>query len=634
MILPLVGELLSRVGRQQAVEECFDRLRRGSPAQADRSAWADRREVVLTGLTDPAKALLVALAVQALSKQTILLVESNQKADDFEALTLYFLRALGRANAQVTVLPSHEVLPYDHQSPHPEISEARAAALWRLTSGEADLIIAPVSAAVLRLREPQYYRSLALALARGEDVPREELVAHLSSVGYETVETVEMPGQFAVRGGILDVFPPEAERPVRLELLGDTLESLREFDTDTQRSTSPVERITLLPLTDSPRSAEQLERLRAPVIAGREGSEWREPDVPAGFFPGWEFRAFLTERRESNLLRLRDNVLVIEDEPAALDAALEKYRARFTEAAGEEADAAPPDKYILNDDEWQRDKQAVARFGLEQLAVEKTAESQFTLPTRPTTRYHGNVPAFMAELKGRLNAAEQIFLSAASTGELERLADLCHEFELPFRLGELGQGATASRLADESSAGSVPAAVLIKAPLEAGVEFASAKLSLFGNSDLFETAATPTRPRTRPKTAGFFSDFSDLKAGDFVVHVDHGIGRFQGLRQVSVDGVNGEFLLLEYAEDAKVYVPLTRLDLVQKYQSLGGAEPRLDRLGAQAWEARKSRVRKSVNDMAQQLLKLYAERKSVEGHAFPADTPWQKEFEDAFEFQE
>ncbi|HVA16796.1 MAG TPA: hypothetical protein VMV59_03675, partial [Candidatus Dormibacteraeota bacterium] len=370
MILPLVGELLSRVGRQQAVEECFDRLRRGAPAQNG------QREVVLTGLTDPAKALLVALAVQSLSKQTILLVESNRKADDFEALTLYFLRALGRANAQVTVLPAHEVFPYDHQSPHPEISEARAAALWRLTSGEADLVIAPVTAAVLRLREPQYYRSLALALARGEDVPREELLAHLASVGYEAVETVEMPGQFAVRGGILDVFPPEAERPVRLELLGDTLESLREFDTDTQRSTSPVERITLLPLTDSPRSAEQLERLRAPVIAGHEDSERREPDVPAGFFPGWEFRAFLGDRRESNLLRLRENVLVIEDEPAALDAALEKYRARFAEAAAEEPEEAPPESYIVNDEEWRRAKEMVSRLGLEQLALGSSSESQ------------------------------------------------------------------------------------------------------------------------------------------------------------------------------------------------------------------------------------------------------------------
>ena len=228
-----------------------------------------------------------------------------------------------------------------------------------------------------------------------------------------------------------------------------------------------------------------------------------------------------------------------------------------------------------------------------------------------------------------------MLLSAASTGELERLADLSHEYELPFRLGELGQGATASRLADESSGGTIPAAVLIKAPLEEGVEFSSAKLSIFGSSDLFETVAAPAaRQRSRPKTASFFSDFSELKPGDFVVHVDHGIGRFQGLRQVNVDGVSGEFLQLEYAEDAKLYVPLTRLDLIQKYQSLGGAEPRLDRLGAQAWEARKSRVKKSVTDMAQQLLKLYAERKAVQGHAYPADTPWQKEFEDAFEFQE
>ncbi|HVA71732.1 MAG TPA: transcription-repair coupling factor [Candidatus Limnocylindrales bacterium] len=622
MILPLVGELLARVGRQPAVEECLDRLRRGV------------REVVLTGLTDPAKALLTAIAARSLAKQTILLVDSNQRADDFAGLALYFLRALGKANAQVTVLPAHEVFPYDHQSPHPEISEARAAALWRLTSGEADLVIAPIAAAVLRLREPQYYRSLALALARGEEVPREELLAHLASVGYEAVETVEMPGQFAVRGGILDVFPPEAERPVRLELLGDTLETLREFDTDTQRSTSPVERVVLLPLTDCPRTAEQLARLGTLVLAGHEDAERRAPESPAGFFPGWEFRAFLADRREANLLGLRDNALVIEDEPAALDAALEKYRARFAEAAAKEPEAAPPESYILSDEEWQRAKQATARFGIERLAIEKSGGSQFTLPTRPTTRYHGNVAAFMAELKGRLNSGEQIFLSAASTGELERLADLCHEFELPFRLGELGQGATASRLADESSAGSVPAAVLVKAPLEEGVEFVSAALSLFGNSDLFETVATPSPPRSRAKTGSFFSDFSELKAGDFVVHVDHGIGRFQGLRQVSVDSVNGEFLLLEYAEDAKVYVPLTRLDLVQKYQSLGGAEPRLDKLGSQAWEARKSRVRKSVGDMAQQLLRLYAERKSVEGHAFPADTPWQKEFEDAFEFQE
>src|SRR5208282_4810630 len=157
----------------------------------------------------------------------------------------------------------------------------------------------------------------------------------------------------------------------------------------------------------------------------------------------------------------------------------------------------------------------------------------------------------------------------------------------------------------------------------------------YGNADLFETQAPPSqRSRARPKTASFFSDFSDLKPGDYVVHIDHGIGQFEGLRQVGVEGATGEFMLLRYAGDAKLYVPLARLDLIQKYQSLGDVEPVLDRLGTTVWETRKARVKKSVSDMAEQLLALYAERKTAVGHAFPKDTNWQREFEDAFEFEE
>ena len=624
MILPLVGELLSRIGRQPAVEESFDRLRRGS------------EEVRLAGLTDAAKTLIAALVIQNLSRPAILVVESNTKADFFAALAEYFSRALCRSKPRVSILPAHEVLPYDHQSPHPEISEARASALLRIASAQVDLVIAPVTAAMLRLRDSDFYRSLARSLVRGEDVPREELLSHMASVGYEAVDTVEMPGQFAVRGGILDVFAPESERPVRIELLGDTVESLREFDPNTQRSANSLETVTLLPLTEFPRREFWNESSPNVSIDGDRENISSAPASasPEGFSPGWEFRAFLADKRGADLLRLWEKPLVLLDEPTALAAALDDYRARLSEAASREPDSASPGRYILSDEEWQAALRSAAILNLERLSVEVSAGSSLSLSSRPTARYHGNVPAFMAELSGRLNSGEKIMLSAASTGELERLADLCHEFELPYSMGETAEGATASRLADDSSSGSVPAAVLIKAPLDEGVEFVSAKLSIFGNSDLFEVTPAPARPRARPKTASFFSDFSELKQGDFVVHVDHGIGRFAGLRQVSVDGVNGEFLLLEYAEDAKLYVPLTRLDLVQKYQSLGGAAPKLDRLGSQAWEARKSRVRKSVGDMAQRLLRLYAERKTAGGHSFPKDTPWQEEFEDAFEFQE
>jgi transcription-repair coupling factor (superfamily II helicase) len=256
------------------------------------------------------------------------------------------------------------------------------------------------------------------------------------------------------------------------------------------------------------------------------------------------------------------------------------------------------------------------------------------LATQPTTRYHGNVAAFMAEVRGRITAGEQVMASAGTTGELERLADLCHEYEMPYRLGELEEDVTTARLAEDSTAGSVPALVLAKAPLAEGVVFPECKVALYGAGDLFETWPAPLRPKPRPKTASFFSDFSELKPGDFVVHVDHGIGQFEGLRQLETDGARGEFMLLRYADDARLYVPLARLDLVQSYRSLAGARPQLDKLGGTAWVARKARVRRSLTDMAEQLLRLYAERKTVRGLAFSGDTPWQKEFEDAFEFEE
>ena len=189
-----------------------------------------------------------------------------------------------------------------------------------------------------------------------------------------------------------------------------------------------------------------------------------------------------------------------------------------------------------------------------------------TLHTQPTTRYHGNVAAFIAEARNRIAAGENVMVSAASTGELERFADICHEFELPYRMGELEENATVTRLAEEGSNAPGSAMLLTKAPLAEGVVFADAKVVLYGNADLFETLPPPAqRSRARPKTASFFSDFSDLKPGDYVVHVDHGIGQFEGLRQVAIEGATGEFMLLRYAGDAKLYVPLARLDLIQKY---------------------------------------------------------------------
>ena len=205
-----------------------------------------------------------------------------------------------------------------------------------------------------------------------------------------------------------------------------------------------------------------------------------------------------------------------------------------------------------------------------------------------------------------------------------------------FRLGSRTR--SGESYADETSyfAGEILTATLAKAYVPDGVMLPDANLSILGARDLFdESDSVVTRPqRHKSKTSAFLSDFRDLQVGDYVVHVEHGIGQYQGLKEINQGNGNAEFMLLEYAEGARLYVPLTRLDLVQKYRSSEGAKPVLNHLGTAAWSKTKARVRKAMKDMTDELLKLYAERKTAEGHAFSPDNEWMREFEDAFEFNE
>ncbi len=650
MILPQMAELLGRVGRHPSMEAAVESLRRGAAV------------VRLSGLNDTAKALCVAYLAASFERPVVVVTDSTRRAERLAEPLRYFQQAFHpsqseKAGAGVALLPSLDVLPYQGRSPHAEISEARAVALWRFATGEATVLVTPLGAAAMRLHDAEFYRGLALHIERRADVELERVVAHLASVGYERHELVEMPGQFAVRGGILDVYSAEAARPVRVELFGDTVESLREFDPGTQRSVQPVERSTVLPLTEAPRRPDLLMR----AYAAAKGAEAGEDELRhAGAFPGWEFAAWSLEPPAHSLFDLAERPIVVLDEPAALDesyrAQWERLRESFDESRAEGTPGVgPPENYFQSPEQWRESVRRQACVELEQLALEEgesgegrgeretratdglqwgTRSALWNVVTQPTTRYHGNVAAFMAELRGRVQAWEQTAVAAASTGELERLADLCREYEIAYQLGERDESATMARLADDASAGSVPAVALIKAPLAEGVVFPELKLALYGNGDLFDTLPAPERPRRRPKTASFFSDLGDLKPGDYVVHVDHGIGQFDGLRQLETDGAPGEFMLLHYADEARLYVQLARVDLVQKYRTLGDAVPALDKLGGMAWETRKKRVKKTVADMAEKLLRLYAERKTVSGHAFPADVPWQREFEDSFDFEE
>ena len=575
--------------------------------------------ISIAGLHDVAKALVAAYIAHELRRPAFFVTESNRRAEALAETVRFFSGIFPGALGGVTTLPAFDTLPWQSQSPHPDILERRAATLFRLADGQISLVIAPVTAALWRYQDPYLYLSLARTLARDTEVPLEDLLLHLGSVGYTRTEMVELPGHFAVRGGIIDIFSPESQRPVRIELLGDSVESVREFDPRTQRSIAPVVRTTLLPLTEW--------SVPAPERAdGDEEAAWENPSF---FGPRSEAgQSALFELSESSL-----RPIVFLDEPAALREAATKHLAQAVENYERHGHANAPtaEHYFWTEAQFATALEKTSQINVEQLAISIGSIPQFELPSRPSPRFHGDVVACMSDVKSQLADGGKVLLTAASTGELERLADICREYESPYVLGESEDAAAGftSERAHESAA-----LLLIRAPFSDGVAFPESKLTLFGNSDLFEVTPSLERPSRKIRTSGFFSDFAELKPGDFVVHVDHGIGQFEGLRQIESDGRRGEFMLLRYAEDSRLYVPLERMDLVQSYRVVEGAHPPLDKLGGTGWNTRKTRVRKSLEDMAEQLLALYAARKTAPGLAFSPDGNFQREFEDAFEFEE
>src|SRR5579863_5577595 len=241
MILPFVREIFADLEQSPS----FERVRRLL------SLGAGRRRV--SGLTPTARSLYIPLMARAARQPVVVIVADNKAAETLEPMLKAGCELTGAVDpARVVRLPAHDVLPFENLSPHPDVQEQRAAALWKLATGAVDILIAPVEAAALRLFDRDYYAGLAVTIRRGEEVDVEVLTTHLASVGYTQMDLVEMPGQFTRRGGILDVYSPEHDRPVRIEFFGDEIESIRRFDPETQRSQSGLDETQLLPLTETP----------------------------------------------------------------------------------------------------------------------------------------------------------------------------------------------------------------------------------------------------------------------------------------------------------------------------------------------------------------------------------------------
>src|SRR6201994_740731 len=280
MVLPFVRDALASIEHTDG----FERVRRHL------SLARGRRRV--SGLTATARALCIPLFAHAAQAPVVVLVADNKAAESLE-LTLRAAAELTGAvePKRILRLPAHDVLPFEGISPHPDVQEQRASVLWKIATHRASIVIAPVEAACMRLFDGPYYAGLAQELRRGEEVDIEMLLDHLRAIGYTQMDIVEMPGQFPRRGGILDVYSPEMDRPVRIDFFGDEIESIRKFEPESQRSSTPLDEALLLPLTETPVTEKLLAAVHARLTKS-ENADLEEDDAAAvSVFPGWEFFA-------------------------------------------------------------------------------------------------------------------------------------------------------------------------------------------------------------------------------------------------------------------------------------------------------------------------------------------------------
>ena len=558
------------------------------------------RPRAVRGLTASAKAFAVAgLAHDAGDAIVLWVLPTDHDLEDATSDARYFLSALEAlpdavAERVVLPLPSHQVDPYRGLSPHFRVTSARARALHASALGLARVIVASAQGLLPRLASPESVLATSFDLRPGTEVAPHALAEILVDGGYEHQDPVDEHGEYCLRGGILDVYPAGEPTPIRVEFIGDSVESIRRFDPSTQRSIETLDQFQIVPV--------------------------REPGGDEGGATIFDY------------LRASRAMRVVCSEPEDIRTQIEKWavqlRASFEERTSDKAvpggeRRSPSSLFATAEDVAPFLANAVT---LEELALDEAddaaaSRSQAThVASQPSQEFRGRISDWVTDVRQARDRGETVLFVASTHGRAERTVELLRDYEvlaLPAGQEERAEGAV----------------LVAEGLLSRGFRMPSAGLQIYAEADVFEEDRRRTSGnRKRSLAATFLSDLRDLKVGDYIVHVDNGIGQFVGLKQLAIGhgDIVQEFLELRYHGEDKLFVPVERLDLVQKYT--GAGSPSLDRLGGASWEKAKKKVKKAMRDMAEELLKLYAARRAMPGHAFAADTHWQEEFEDAFEW--
>lgn len=608
------------------------------------------RVICLSGLTSVgAKAFVLSKLQAETGRSCVVVTDSNSEMEIWTSDLGYFA-----TDSTIVALPSFETDPYSGVSPHAETQERRALAFWQLQNRNSSFVVMSARSLIQRTVTPKAITALGCILIRDSDFPPETLIEKLIAGGYVREDPIFGPGQFSVRGGIVDVWSPDADSPVRIEFFGDTVESIRMFDADTQLSTGQVERIAVAPMRELAVSPQDFrdwaffasERFADDKFARnlKDRTDFAETGET---FSGWEFLIPLVKPLSASVFDHLPECVFVIDEPTAIEHTLttlyDHVNNNFDAVIDSGEVGLEPNELFISPEDLRT--KLNARSSVEFRALGRTAAgtdeefaiaentkaeplflftaaskaTEIEMQSRSTRKYHGNIEAFVTDLglrakKKGLQSKTEIVMQ--TPGMAERMQEILREYD-------------ASLATDSIQIGD----------LSSGFELPAFGLILYSEGDIFGEAAEKenrnlkaTTQKRKSKLGAFVSDFRDLKIGDYVVHVDHGIGRFDGLQTISSQGAEREFMLLIYADDAKLFVPVERMDLVSRYSSGEATAPALDRLGGLGWQKTKAKAKRAMRDMADELLRLYAERKLVRGHAFSPDAPWQHEFEDAFPY--
>lgn len=597
-------------------------------------------EQLVAGLSGSARSMLVSVINQSITKPVLLVTHQLVHAQSlYDDLVVF----VGEEN--VHLYPVNELIASEIAFSSPELRSQRIEALTEWTKNKSGILIAPVAALKRILPPPNYWNKYQLTFTLGKEIDIEKYLTFLIDMGYERASMVTTPGEFSKRGGIIDIYPLTEENPIRIELFDEEIDSIRFFDAETQRSLSKLDEIIIKPVSellltdeDIMAASGKLEDALAISLKKMKKSEVKEHLIETmeedisrlknieRFQEMYKYIGYFYDEPASLLDYLTKDGLVILDEMSRVQETavnLDTEEAEWYSSLLESGKMVQNSRFSYD---WQTvmDNMSQQRLYMSVFLrhiPNTNPQNIVNLSSRVMQEFHGQMHLFKNELVRWEKGGFSVVILAPDEQRAEKIHTILTDYDI--------DAAVTKELKLP-----VEKPTITVGNISGGIELPMHKLVFITENELFKKRVKRARRQQKVSNAERIKSYQELKVGDYVVHANHGVGKYLGIETLKLNNLHKDFMLIRYSGDDKLYVPIDQIDLVQKYVGAEGKEPKLYKLGGTEWTKVKRKVQSSVEDIADDLIKLYAERESRKGYAFSKDTEMQREFEASFPYQE